>query len=255
MSDRIDPRQESASAEQAQRLTEEITSDDIKAAMQAQKAGLSTTAESAPLPGIEIFDSLDVKPAIDENFGVFDANGDGRLSRDELNKALVSGDSSNIEKAAAGLKRVFGIVDKNHDGFVSEPELKQYHESAQVYERTRERIDQFTDVAAEHFDDIDYTDDNNLSRRELLEFANDPSVKLSEANRQILREFAQGDYNLVSRLHDKKTGQVVYEAGENTVQTITQEDLDTAGYRLKSQTIEGQRMAAPGIVHDMYRSL
>lgn len=242
-----------ASADAAVKINQETSQDDVKVAMQAQRDTLGNSSAAKALPDMELFDSTDLKPVVDKNMGRWDKNQDNKLSKDELNAVLSSGDTSENEKAAAGLRRVFGTVDTNRDGNVDERELNSYHESAKVYERTRARVDSFTEAATRDFGKIDYNEDKILSPKELLEHANDKSNGLSESQRQILREFAAGDYGLVATRHDPKTLEFAPQTQEDAIVGITASDLESAGTRLRTKTVEGHRMVAPAAVHQMYR--
>lgn len=257
MSDKIENTAEKAvvaSAEAATRINQETSRDDVKQARQAHSDSMAKNSTAAKaLPEVQMFDSTDLKPAVDSNLGRWDKDGDRKLSKDELNSVLSAGDTSENEKAAAGLKRVFGSVDTNRDGKVDQRELSDFHESAIVYERTRARVDSFTETASQAFGKIDGNEDNVLSRKELLEYANDKSNDLSESKRQILREFAAGDYDLVATRHDSKTLEFAPQTQEDAIVGITSSDLDNAGTRLRTKTVEGHRMVAPAAVHQMYR--
>lgn len=206
------------------------------------------------LPAVEVFDSTDVKPTVDKNISKWDSSGDGKLNADELNAVLKSGDASSEEKAAAGLRKVFGIVDGNRDGNIDAGELETFDTGAQIYERTRARVDKFVNVASANWKNLDANETGDLSRSELLSFANDKSNSLTEEERQIVREFASTDYNLVAVNRDNKTGDVVPLGTNDSRPSIKQDDLDVAGRKLRTKTVEGHRMAGPGIVHDMYRT-
>ena len=242
---------EKVTAEQAVSLNDTLGTEDYKRAMAAERETASQA--TASLPNLEIFTSTDVKPVVDQNFDKWDSNKDSKLSKDELNAVLNHGDTSAEEKTAAGLQRAFGSLDVNEDGGIDQKELDELYTSAEIYERTRDRVDAVSQVVSKNFSAID-TDNNNLvTANEFRKAGNDDKLPLTAEERQIMREFGNSDsFDLLAARFDRETLKRTYVDAPNSIRAISQDDAKTAGRRLKGKEVEGHDMGAPGTIHDMY---
>ncbi len=232
-------------------LNNTLKVEDYRSAMQTEKNSVTTSSSS--LPNLEIFSSTDVKPVVEDNFGKWDSDKDGKLSKDELNSVLAHGDTSEAEKTAAGLQRAFGSMDQNDDGGIDQKELDTYYKAADVYERTRERVDGASKVIDSHFSEIDKDGNRVLTRSEILAAGNNDAIQMSAEDRQLLREFGNQDaFQLLASKYDRQTLARVTTDDPKGMSAISKKDLETAGKRLKLHEVESQDMYAPGVIHDMY---
>lgn len=232
-------------------LNNSLAVEDYRKAMQSEKNNVNTSASS--LPDLEIFTSTDVKPVVEQNFDKWDADKNGKLSKDELNAVLDKGDTSVEEKTAAGLQRAFDSMDLNEDGGLDKKEFEDYYKAAEVYERTRERVDAVSEVIDQHFDQMDQDHNRVLTRGEILKAGNNEAISMTDAERQLLREFGNGDaFKLLAGKYDRNTMKRTHNDDPNGMSAISEKDIDSAGRRLKLHEVEGQNLYPPGVIHDMY---